>query len=282
MLDILIVLIVLAVLIVPPTVVLVMLVRAWARHRVLQTGLRGIARVKALDWRYRSFLSGRTVWRLSLSVVPESGAPPFAARVLWGEPPPGLLFNTYQPLLVRYRDGSKPLVVLDEPGMTDAGLLPTARHPVLAIIGRIALLIFVVLAAGSGLVTAVITSAGRDHASGQIDAEGDQLGTWTLEAHSCRNGGHDGFFGVTLQNEDGGPRIRLLRSPEGEPSVLAGLPGTDRTLRFSQQNCTRLDADIQETGTIFNNVRGLKGSLTLSCAMEGSTLKGRVDFDQCS
>jgi hypothetical protein len=282
MLDILIVLIVLAVLIVPPTVVVVMLMRAWVRHRVLQTGLRGIARVKSLDWRYRSFLSGRTVWRLSLSVAPENGAPPFTARVLWGEPPGSSLFNTYQPLLVRYRDGAKPLVVLDEPAMTAAGLLPTARHPVLAIIGRIALLIFIVLAAGSGLIMAVVTSAGRDHASGQIDAEGDRLGTWTLEAHSCHNGVHDGFFGVTMQNEDGELWIRLLRSPEGEPSVLARMSGTDRGLRFSPQNCTQLDANIQETGTTFNNVRGLKGSLTLSCAIDGSTLKGHVDFDQCS
>jgi hypothetical protein len=285
MLEILLALMMLAALIGPPTVVIVMLVvlplRAWARHRVLQTGLRGVARVESLDYRYRSLLSGRSVWRLSLSVAPENGAPPFAARLLWGEPP-GASFYTSQPLLVRYRGGSKPRVVLDEPGMVAAGLLPPERHSVLAIIGRAALFILIALAASSGLVMAVITGAGRDRASGQIDADGARLGTWTLEAHRCRNGVHDGFFGVTMQNEDGGLWIRLLRNPEGEPSVLARMPGTDRALRFSQQNCAQLDADIQETGTIYNNVRGLKGSLTLSCAIDGSTLKGHVDFDQCS
>jgi hypothetical protein len=85
-----------------------------------------------------------------------------------------------------------------------------------------------------------------------------------------------------LQNEDGELRISLLRSPEGEPSVLARVPGTDHVLRFSRQACTQLDADIHEGGTIVNSVRGLNGSLTLSCALDGSTLKGHVDFDKCT
>jgi hypothetical protein len=188
-LDIIVILIVLAALIVPPTVIVVMLARAWARHRVLQTGLRGIARVESLDYRYRSFLTGRTVWRLSLSVAPENGAPPFAARVLWGEPPGSSLFNTYQPLLVCYRDGAKPLVVLDEPAMAAAGLLRAEPHRVLAVIGRIALMIFIVMAVGSGLVAGIITSV--SHASGQIEAEGARLGTWTLEPRRCHNGVHE-------------------------------------------------------------------------------------------
>jgi hypothetical protein len=280
MLDIIITLILLAVLIVPPTLIVVMLVRAWGRHRVLQTGLRGVARVKALDYRYRSFLSGRTVYRLSLSVVPENGAPPFAARVLWGEPRGSGVFNTYQPLLVRYRDSAKPLVVLDEPGMAEAALLSPERHPVLRIVARVAFVIFVVLAVGSLAVMGIVTSVSK--ASGQIEAEGARLGTWTLEARRCSNGVHDGFFGVVVANQDHDLRISLLRSPEGEPSVLAPMPGTNRALRFSRQNCTELDADIHEGGTVVNGVRGLKGWLTLSCAIDGSTLKGHVDFDKCT
>ena len=102
MLEILAALIVLAplvVLIVLLTIVVIKLVRAWARHRVAQTGSPGIARVESCDLRSYSFVRYRPVYRLSLSVVPENGAPPFAAGALWAAPQPRGLLDT-RPLLV--------------------------------------------------------------------------------------------------------------------------------------------------------------------------------------
>jgi hypothetical protein len=121
-------------------------------------------------------------------------------------------------------------------------------------------------------------SATRKH--GTLEASGTDLSTWTFTPDSCQSGNQRGFFGVSLfTSTDKRLGVAVINDPRQGYVVATNIPDTNRTMSF--ESCSVLRGDVHWSGIIINGVRGVSGSIELSCNTERASLSGRLDFDSC-
>jgi hypothetical protein len=93
---------------------------------------------------------------------------------------------------------------------------------------------------------------------------------------SCRNGVVYGYRGVELTTDDGS-RLRIASTLTGEPEVVYMPAGSDRGATLGK--CGTFS--IEDQNSTINDVKNVKGKVTLDCTADGVTLKGTASFENC-
>ena len=122
-----------------------------------------------------------------------------------------------------------------------------------------------------GRTTAFATAAmacaaiGCTHAEGSFHAEGPKLGTWSLVPDTCTSTAPRGLYGVDLFRNDEREDTELVITGAG--LVLARVPGGDRMVVFTKEDCRVLDIDLRRIVTSRGKRMGVRvtGSVRLLC-----------------
>jgi hypothetical protein len=111
--------------------------------------------------------------------------------------------------------------------------------------------------------------------NGIAEASGGSVGTWSANLKSCTSGMREGFFGITLQSEDGLHLIRVVRNPVGPMTVAVNVPGAQG--EFVAVPCRAVVGAVTGTGTRINGITVVTGDVRFSC----TNLRGAARF-RCS
>ncbi len=124
--------------------------------------------------------------------------------------------------------------------------------------------------------------------NGELKATGDSFGNWTLKNGNCYSGNREEFFGLTAHGPEGSrtgltlvkDQLRGWTAVIQNPSSCTD-SGACTSLALSKNNCKIFNADVEYTGTTYNDVREVEGSLQLKCRLADSTLVGHLRFVDC-
>jgi len=108
--------------------------------------------------------------------------------------------------------------------------------------------------------------------AGSVEASGDPAGIWTFPVTQCASGMREGFFGVTLQSEDGQHAVRIVRNPVGPMTVAVRAPGSNE--EYVPVSCRAVVGSVRGTGTRINGIGVLVGEIRFACA----NLRGAARF----
>jgi hypothetical protein len=146
----------------------------------------------------------------------------------------------------------------------------------LAIFGGIAP---VLLAVGGGAF--MIYDMIHQDISGSVQAEGNEIGNWTLTPDICQSGFRRSYYGAAFFSSKD-PRLALVyaEDPGNDGQVHVNIPGADKGFRFDSGDCKIMNASLVRGPTI-NQVRAISGTLAIDCEAEGSRLHGHLSFDNC-
>jgi hypothetical protein len=120
------------------------------------------------------------------------------------------------------------------------------------------------------LVAACVPSS----ATGELQASGGTLGTWTFIPSSCRSGAAREFDGVDLF--DGVRAVRLVVDPSKGPTLVVALGGDPAmpSAIFPASVCTRFDQNVVVDG---DGDESVTGSFDVTC----TDLAGSIRFTSC-
>ncbi|MEO7973204.1 MAG: hypothetical protein ABIU84_06410 [Thermoanaerobaculia bacterium] len=126
------------------------------------------------------------------------------------------------------------------------------------------------------------------------DREGDRLGNFavasigsppgTIRPSACIVGDHELFLGADLVDPDTQLVVRLVVDPLAGPAlrVYDSTEPFDRTVLFFRDECATFKMDLEETGTIVNNIVLRKLALEVDCENEeGATIRGNASAAEC-
>jgi hypothetical protein len=108
--------------------------------------------------------------------------------------------------------------------------------------------------------------------SGSVTVNGEPFAI-----ESCRNGVIHGFRGVELVDKTG-MRLRVAALPSGEARVFV-IPAGANVGKELAGACGELV--IEDQNSTINDVKNVKGTATLACALDGFEIKGKVTFENC-
>ena len=129
------------------------------------------------------------------------------------------------------------------------------------------------------------------HAAGE---PGQRLGTFevaslgappgTIAPASCVAGDHELFLGADLVDPDAHLVVRLVIDPLDGPALRiydADAP-FDRSVLFFRDECTTFGMELEETGTMVNNIVERSLELEVDCENEdGATIRGSASVARC-
>jgi hypothetical protein len=110
---------------------------------------------------------------------------------------------------------------------------------------------------------ACVAALGCTSVEGGFRAEGPQLKNWELKPDTCINALRNGLVGADLYRHVEGEDTELVIAAPG--LVLARVPGEDRMVAFTKEDCRVLDYDMHGNGVKVNGVPGVSGSVRLEC-----------------
>jgi hypothetical protein len=122
-----------------------------------------------------------------------------------------------------------------------------------------------------------IGALGCGGAAGTFRAEGPVLKSWTMQPDTCLSAMRRGVFGADLYRRDEREDTELVVIDGG--FVLARVPGEDKMVVFSHDDCRVLAIDLHGNGVKVNGVPGIAGSVRLDCARAGvGRVAGHASF----
>lgn len=106
-------------------------------------------------------------------------------------------------------------------------------------------------------------AAGCMHAEGEFHAEGATFGSWTLVPDTCVLASRNHLDGADLYRNDEREDTELVVATAG--FVLVRVPGQDKTIAFTKEDCRVLEYDLHWNSVRINRAGGLAGSVRLQC-----------------
>ncbi|HEX8724308.1 MAG TPA: hypothetical protein VF737_02850 [Gemmatimonadaceae bacterium] len=127
-------------------------------------------------------------------------------------------------------------------------------------------------------------ASSRD-ASGVVILERDGGAAVRIDVDECWSGQMLEFRGVELFHDPvTTQRVRLVDDPVAGPRVVLVnvIPGRDRVV-LAPDACSTFESRIESGNSTLNDIRSLRGTLKLSCAVPGAGMLGiNVTFSDCS
>jgi hypothetical protein len=167
----------------------------------------------------------------------------------------------------------------------DASSLPRKRASVMAVIS--------IVIGVAGLVPFLFLAKGcKGSAQGNVVIAGGPKPGFTFTPTGCSSMQPQGHMGANLHGNgpnDGG--VYVTMDPIAGPAVNVEIPGSCRNANGTdctvfpvpRDHCTAFEADVHYTNVTVNDVRQVKGRLSIDCRLDnGTTVKGQVVFDGCS
>jgi hypothetical protein len=126
-------------------------------------------------------------------------------------------------------------------------------------------------------VAAAVVALGCTHAEGRFHAEGPKLGNWTLTPNACLSAERNGIQGADLFRNDPREDTEIVVASAG--FVLARVPGANKMIAFTHDDCRVLDVQAGWNGVRINGVHGISGSAHIECERVGvGKIEGYATF----
>jgi hypothetical protein len=126
-------------------------------------------------------------------------------------------------------------------------------------------------------IAAAIVALGCTHAQGQFHGEGPRIGSWTLAPDTCIAGSHHGLEGADLFRTNDRNDTEIVIAAAG--FVLARVPGANKMVAFTREDCRILDVDMGWNGVRVNGTRGIAGNAHIECERAGvGKIEGYASF----
>jgi hypothetical protein len=109
------------------------------------------------------------------------------------------------------------------------------------------------------------------------------VGDRPYQIDACTSGDLLQFLGVDLADQKAGAFARVVIDPIDGPRLKVVVRGLeDGSAVFTRNQCSQLDADVQPTGWVVNNVRAVSGFVNAECrAPSGRPVSLHVRFTHC-
>lgn len=145
----------------------------------------------------------------------------------------------------------------------------------------------------SGLSGCLASATGMEPGTASADT-GTRLGSFqvaslgappgTIAPASCIVGDHQLFLGADLHDPDTNLVVRLVIDPLDGPAlrVYDADEPFDRSVLFFRDECTTFTMELDETGSMVNNIVERSLELEVECENEdGATIRGSVSAARC-
>jgi hypothetical protein len=117
--------------------------------------------------------------------------------------------------------------------------------------------------------------------NGSVQADGTEIGNWTLTPDICQSGLQVGYFGAQFfSSKDHRLAMVYARDPVNGDAVHVNIPGTGDGFHFDEEDCKILTASFV-LGPMINYVRAISGTINVDCEADASRLQGHLSFTNC-
>ena len=129
------------------------------------------------------------------------------------------------------------------------------------------------------------------HTEGQVTVSGGPHGDFVFEATDCHALQPYGRYGANVHgdgHDDGA--VYVTMDPISGPDIQVEVPGSCRNANGTdcdvfpvpRDACRTYEAVVEDTNTVVNDVRLVKGHAAIDCSLaDGTEVRGRVEFDGC-
>ena len=126
---------------------------------------------------------------------------------------------------------------------------------------------------------------------GSVRVGGGPHGDFVVAASDCHALAPYGRFGANVHGDGGADgALYVTHDPTSGTLVRIEVPGSCghasgvgcALIEIPAERCRTFDAAVENTRTVVNDVRLVRGHAELDCALaDGTRIEGRVDFDGC-
>jgi hypothetical protein len=120
-------------------------------------------------------------------------------------------------------------------------------------------------------VLAAMATGCSSYVKGGFHSEGAMTGDWHLTPNTCVSAFHRGVPGVEIfrRSAPDDTEIVLLDTHEEGVHVLVRVPGSNRMIRLTHEDCRVFEPKMDFNGATVNGAPGVLGSIRLDCDVLG-------------
>jgi hypothetical protein len=133
-----------------------------------------------------------------------------------------------------------------------------------------------------GTVLLSVAAAGcSNKLGGSAKANTKAAGEFTLSPSACYSGQRESFFGVQLEDDKSGAKLRVIKPPADDYQVVVEAPSSKGSFKLVKRDCTKFDVSVTKQNSQINDIFNVEGHATIDCKSGDDTFTADVTFANC-